>query len=383
VWRYGFPEMDDERDTGDPAGLPPRAPAYDLRTGEALNAPGSARASGSGDDADFSLSELGIWAPSEDEAPASAEPTADADATAASRQPTPPPGRPGSVPGFAPPGPWAPGSPTPPPGYGPPGAGPTGAAPPGYGPPGYPPGYAPTAHQPSAPRPSRRGPLLLAGVVGVLVVVVAVLIAVLALGGSKKTPVALNPTGTPGTSTGAPSVSPSSSATSSGTGGDTGAAGAQVAFLRTVDGILTQSASGRQQVSSVVTGVQNGCSVTPEDASATIRQVLVNRQSVLGQANALTAPDAATATVKADLIRSLNASIEASRGYQRWLDNLYATYYNDDPVGCPDGQAPTDANFDAASAASGRATAAKQTFVAAYDPLASSAGLRTWQESEF
>jgi hypothetical protein len=231
---------------------------------------------------------------------------------------------------------------------------------------------------------------VLAGVVGVLVVVVAVLVAVLAFGGnSPQTPTASTNDNSPGTATGGTNQSSGGQA---GTGRTTGQSGSpsgsssnasQVAFLRTVDGILTQSASGRQQVSSVVTGVTNGCSVSPQTASATIRQVIVNRQSVLGQANALSAPDAATAAVKADLVQALNASIEANRGYQRWLDNLYATYYNAEPVGCPDGQAPTDENYDAATAASGRATAAKQSFVNAYNPLAGPAGLRTWQESEF
>jgi hypothetical protein len=229
---------------------------------------------------------------------------------------------------------------------------------------------------------------VLAGIVGVLVVVVAVLVAVLAFGGdSSRKPVASTSTGSQGNATnGSGQGSTGQGSTGQGSTGQansSGSSGTQVAFLRTVDGILTQSASGRQQVSSVVSGVTNGCTVTPQTASATIRQVIVNRQSVLGQANALAAPDAATAAVKADLVRALNASIDANRGYQRWLDNLYSTYYNAEPVGCPGGQAPTDANYDAATAASGRATTAKQSFVAAYNPLASAAGLRTWQESEF
>jgi hypothetical protein len=230
--------------------------------------------------------------------------------------------------------------------------------------------------------------VVLAGVVALLVVAVAVLVAALVLGGSPKTPVASTSTSSTG-ATGTPSQAPSGGTqptTGASTGGTTGTGdteAARVAFLHTVDGILTQSASGRQQVSSVVTGVVNGCSVTPADASATIRQVIVNRQSVLAQANALSVVDPSTGAVKVNLIQSLNASIEASRGYQRWLDNLYSTYFNAEPVGCPDGRAPTDSNYDSATAASGRATAAKQSFVAVYNPQATAVGLRTWQESEF
>lgn len=380
--------MDSEHGAGTGAGgeesaLPPQAPAYDLRTGEPLNAPRADVPS-----TDFTATDLGIWAPStaraaEPAARAAVAPDLPQQFGPVSQQSTPPPGY----------GPTAAArQPTPPPGSQPP-VGPAN----GYGPssPGVPgfPGQSTTAYQPAPPSPpARRGPLVLGGIVGVLVVVVAVLVAVLAFGKSSETPVASTTTGSDSsgktsTDTGQSSTGQGSAGQSSGTSGgstsDSSSDAARVAFLHTVDGILTQSASGRQQVSSVVTGVVNGCSVAPQTASVTIRQVIVNRQSVLGQANALSAPDSATAAVKADLVRALSASIDANRGYQQWLDNLYSTYYNAEPVGCPDGQAPTDANYDAATAASGRATAAKQSFVSAYNPLATSAGLRTWQESEF
>ena len=383
---------------GDPdSGLPPKAPAYDLRTGEPLDAPQTSKS-----DPDFTASDLGIWAPSRDQpgtpppqyGQAAYQPTDPPGQPTVARQPTPPPAY-GQTPppGYGQPAPPAYG-PTPPPGYGP-------TPPPGYRPAqyqstspqypygaaGYPPGgTAPTAQQsgqpPVPPGAPRRNGAILAACIGVLIVIVAVLVAVLAFGRSSKTPVASTSSGavsSPMNTSG--SAGPSQSGSSGTTSSSTDAA--RLAFLRTVDGILTQSATGRQQVSSVVTGVVNGCSVTPANASATIRQVIANRQSVLGQANALTAVDSSTSAVKIDLVQSLNASIEANRGYQRWLDNLYTTYFNADPVGCPNGQAPTDSNYDEATAASGRATAAKQNFVSVYNPLASAAGLRTWQESEF
>jgi hypothetical protein len=351
------------------SGLPPKAPAYDLRTGERLDAP-RAGASPQQDDGDYSTSELGIWAPNRH------DPAGGGDAGERGYGPSGQPYQPPYPPGSYQPSSYQPTPP--PPTYSSTPAPPT-QVPSQY--PGTPTGWGsgPTLAG-GGPPPNRRGTAVLAGVVGALVVAVAVLVAVLLVGRSSSGNGPAASTG-PTASTGG-TTNPSPTTASKGPSGGTDTA-SRTAFVRTVDGILTQSSSGRQQVSSVVTGVVNGCSVSPSTASATIRQVIVNRQSVLMQANALSVVDASTDRVKSELIRALNAAIEANQGYQRWLDNLYSTYYNSDPVGCPDGQAPTDSNYDAATAASGRATAAKQAFVGDYNPLAAASGLRTWSESEF
>jgi hypothetical protein len=366
------------------AGLPPKAPAYDLRTGERLDASRKGEAS---DTPDFD--DLGIWAPSREDPGPGAEQPYQVPYQQSSYQATPPP--PTQLPPTQLPHTQFSGGQAPynqGPGQAPYNQAPStqveyGQNPQQYLGPPTGPGYAPTLAS-GGPPSGRRGPALLAGVVGALVVAVAVLVGVLLFGRSSsgQLPVASTGTGQASTSGGG-STGTTSGSGSQGTSSGNGDSASRVAFLRTVDGILTQSASGRQQVSSVVTGVVNGCSVSPSTASATIRQVIVNRQSVLAQTSSLNPPDAATRALQTKLVAALNASIDANRGYQQWLDNLYATYYSADPVGCPDGRAPTDSNYDAATAASGRATAAKQSFVADYNPLASAAGLRSWSESEF
>jgi hypothetical protein len=228
---------------------------------------------------------------------------------------------------------------------------------------------------------------VLGGVVGVLVVAVAVLLTVLLVGGSDdKDPVASTGSTAPGSST-APSGgagTPSSKGGTGGTGSSGGTGGtsaARATFVSSVDDILTESAAGRSQVASAVNGVTNGCSVSPASAASSMQSVIDNRESVLAQANALSAPDEATATVKANLVRALEASIEANRSYLQWFEDLQAEYPDDG--GCPGGTAPTNITYDEATAASGRATSAKQSFVAGYNPLAGAAGQRSWSESEF
>jgi hypothetical protein len=310
-------------------GLPPLAPRYDLRTGEPL------ASDDSGD--------LGIWSPD----------NADEDAVPSW----------GHIPTGPPPG----------------GSGPAAATWPaadyaaqGYPPAGYPGQASPThgypAPGPPAPPRSSSGLRISAVVAGVLVVAAAAVLGVLIAGRGG---------GSPGQATGTSSSGTSSAGTSGGSGSD------RLAFVRRVDGILSESSTGRQQVSTAITGVQNGCSVSPRSAADTVAQVIVNRQSVLSQASALSAPDAATRTAQTELVSALNASIDANRAYQRWLQNLTSTYDTAVPAGCPGGQAPTDSDYAAATAASGRATAAKQAFVADYNPLAAEAGLRTWAESQF
>jgi hypothetical protein len=348
------------------SGLPPKARAYDLRTGEPLDDDPTVGAGQSG--GQYDTSDLGIWAPSREESdewggPASSGPAYGGTNQQPYRpqqyQPTPP-----APAQYQQPPPHY--QPTPPP--------PTQIGsqhPPSVG--GA--GWAPT--QGGAPPPRRGNGVLLAALAGLLVVVVAVLVTVLLLRGSSKPPVVANQNGT-GSPTPAPATPSSGTSSTAGSG-----TSAQLVFLRTVDGILNQSSSGRQQVASAVTGVQNGCTTSPSSASETMTTVIGNRTSVLAQANALSAPDAATASVKSELVAALNASIAANRDYQQWFDDLTASFPDASPPGCPGGSAPTDSNFAAASAASGRATSAKQAFVADYNPLAAAAGLRTWTESEF
>jgi hypothetical protein len=79
---------------------------------------------------------------------------------------------------------------------------------------------------------------------------------------------------------------------------------------------------------------------------------------------------------------AIQASITADRHYRNWMTSLYTDYQYTDPVGCPSGSAPRDAEFNAGDAASAQASDAKATFVDTYNPIATAMGLRTWAEDE-
>lgn len=264
---------------------------------------------------------------------------------------------------------------------------------------------APPAAAPSTtPPPGGGGPgaavWWLAGVVGVLVVVVAVLVTVLVTRDRGTEPAATGvtlPTGSvPGTGTGTDASSSTSTSTSTSTTSSSTtttvdlqalAALAADQDLREVatklEGILDQSSSGRGRVGALVDGVRNGCLYTPEAAEQEINGVIANRQSVLNQVAALDAkgnPDAIRLVQQ--LQGALQASIDADIGYRDWMVYLYTTYYYTEPIGCPGGAPPTNASYDAGQAASARATAAKQTFVSTFNPIASRFGLATWDASQ-
>lgn len=80
------------------------------------------------------------------------------------------------------------------------------------------------------------------------------------------------------------------------------------------------------------------------------------------------------ARLRAQLVDAMTASIEAGRDFQAWMGFVAAS-------GCR-GTAPHDANWDAAFAASDRATAAKRAFVADWNPVAATYGYPEWHEGD-
>jgi hypothetical protein len=156
------------------------------------------------------------------------------------------------------------------------------------------------------------------------------------------------------------------------------------AYVDKIENILTQSSSGRGQVGRLVSGVQNGCQISPYDASAQIRTVVDNRTSILSQLAALsTAPTPESQNFASLLQQSLQSSIEADNQYKAWMDYLYTDYYYTYPVGCPGGVPPTNEAFDAARTADGNSTRLKQQFVDAFNGIASFYGKQTWSGSDF
>jgi len=166
-------------------------------------------------------------------------------------------------------------------------------------------------------------------------------------------------------------------------GGTTGGGGVPAAALQEVERILVQSAVGRAEIIDVVNGVMT-CAIPLDEASARLDAVSSNRQAVLAQVDALGPSGNATLDRAIDLFgQSIVSSLEANAGYLAWFDWLGSTQGAFYSGGClPSGTAPTNADYDDATAASARATAAKAEFVSLFNPIAQAAGLRTWSDTE-
>jgi hypothetical protein len=155
-------------------------------------------------------------------------------------------------------------------------------------------------------------------------------------------------------------------------------------YMGRIENILQQSAAGRGQVGPLVTGVENGCQVSPQDASAQIRTVIDNRTSVLNQLAGLSvAPNSEAQNIYSLLQQSLQSSITADTQYKAWMDYLYTSYYYTFPIGCPNGVPPKNDSFNTARADDGNSTNLKTQFVTAFNPVATRLGLPTSDPSSF
>jgi hypothetical protein len=113
------------------------------------------------------------------------------------------------------------------------------------------------------------------------------------------------------------------------------------------------------------------CSLSPQVAAAQLDSVQENRQSLLEQLAALRVPDEGAALRVADrLQQSIHASISADWIYRDWLRSH---------TSCVRGSKPPAK----ARRADARATAVKHRFLAAFNPLASRFGRRTWRADDF
>jgi DNA-binding SARP family transcriptional activator len=144
------------------------------------------------------------------------------------------------------------------------------------------------------------------------------------------------------------------------------------AFVVKLEGFLTQSRDGRREVAAAIGGAAR-CKLARDVAIARLNGVQRNRQSLLQQVAALSVPPRDEAVRASDLLQqAIYASISADRHYSDWLRAR---------KDC----APPDGNPDirAAHVADLQATRAKQSFVAAFDPLARRFGKRVWTAGEF
>jgi serine/threonine protein kinase len=141
-------------------------------------------------------------------------------------------------------------------------------------------------------------------------------------------------------------------------------------FVDSIENVLTQSASGRQEISTaLIAGRQ--CRISNAQAARRIQSGADNRQSILQQLASLNAPTPETERMVSLLQQGLQHSIEADRHYRDGFRESSS---------CP---APKNRSFDLAAESDQRATDAKVLFVAGFDPLARRLGRRAWTAGEF
>ena len=144
-------------------------------------------------------------------------------------------------------------------------------------------------------------------------------------------------------------------------------------FVDRIARILRQSVTGRQALGAALAAGFN-CSISPREAARRVDRVVDNRQSILDQLRVLQAPTQQAENVVALMERAFQESLEADVHYR---DGFLATAAN---PRCP---VPSNSSFERARQSDVRATAAKERFAAAFNPLARRVDRRTWAVSEF
>lgn len=135
-----------------------------------------------------------------------------------------------------------------------------------------------------------------------------------------------------------------------------------------LNGLVHQSATARATLISTVASIQN-CSANLQSAASALEAVVSTRQQVISQLGTLQVdvlPNGAA--IRSAMTNALDDSIDADHDFEGWLSGITAA------GGCT-GQAPHDANWQAAQVASSTATEAKQTFAGLWNPVAKTYGL--------
>jgi predicted Ser/Thr protein kinase len=143
-------------------------------------------------------------------------------------------------------------------------------------------------------------------------------------------------------------------------------------FVDRIENVLGQSTGGRDEITAALDAAFD-CSLAPRAAGQQIASVADNRQSVLLQLGTLQTPNEQADEVVTLLQGALQHSIEADRHYR---DGLFAIGTK---TRCP---LPQTQDFRLAARSNAEATAAKERFVAAFNPLARRFSRRTWSADE-
>jgi hypothetical protein len=157
--------------------------------------------------------------------------------------------------------------------------------------------------------------------------------------------------------------------------GSSGAGTAEVRmFVDRIENVLEQSAASRQEIGAALAAGLN-CSIPPREAGQRIAATADDRQRILVQLGSLPTPTEQAGDIVNLLQQALARSIEADRHYR---DGFFSVVKP--KTGCP---LPPNSNFKLAQVSDARASAAKERFVSAFDPLAVGFHRRIWAASEF
>ena len=133
--------------------------------------------------------------------------------------------------------------------------------------------------------------------------------------------------------------------------------------MATLGSYLARSASVRPTVQAAIDGVET-CSQSPASGEATLQQAISTRQQIVSGLRTL-APSGLPhgAQLVTRLTTAMQDSITADRDYQGWMAGVASS------GGCGSNPA-TDPSYAAGQQASGQATAAKNAFLAIWNPMA-------------
>jgi hypothetical protein len=170
---------------------------------------------------------------------------------------------------------------------------------------------------------------------------------------------------------------PATPGTSSGPGTTAGpattapSAAAQAAATQ-LAGLLQQTNAARNLVVNATNGVA-GCQEDPGDGITQLQTAISDRNAVVTGLATLPVGALPNGTqMIASLTAGLNASVTADQDYIDWMTDM------SNQGTCP----LSDSALQAAMAASQQATAAKQTFVGLWDPVAAQYNLTQYQEKD-
>jgi hypothetical protein len=176
----------------------------------------------------------------------------------------------------------------------------------------------------------------------------------------------------PSTASGTPSSSGASSsgAASSASASATATAVTERQAATSLAGMLARSGSDRTAIVNAVNDV-NGCGPNLAADPGVFQQAASSRRSLLASLASLPGRGTLPPALITDLTNAWQASIAADDDFARWADDEIAK-------GCVANDT-SDPGYQAATTPDNEATAAKQAFVAQWNPLAAGYGLTQYQ----